>query len=128
MKGQCGRIEMATISEKVRRQQEAVQMLRGQFICVHFRGKRSGQELRLRSSTKRAGEVRRRLKTLGIVHTGTTYRKRGTWILPLYCRLDVLTFLDVVEPDNAAHLLDHVIRGIKRKSDAEKQYLDEPPI
>jgi hypothetical protein len=86
------------------------------------RGRHGGVELRLV-----VGDMPERklvlgaMKQFGIPH-GRVYRKQKTrrqWVIPIYARAEILTFLKLVRPKNATALIKRVQATVKRKTAAE---------
>jgi hypothetical protein len=51
------------------------------------------------------------------------YRKQKTrrqWVVPVYARADILTFLKIVKPKNATVLSKRVNATVKRRTAAER--------
>jgi hypothetical protein len=93
--------------------------------CIRVRvdepekGRHGGVELRLvvRDMVERKA-VLASMKGLGVPH-GKVYRKQRTrrqWVVPVYARADILTFLKLVKPKNASGLIKKVQSTAKRKT------------
>jgi hypothetical protein len=97
--------------------------------CVRIRpddpekGRHGGVELRLvvGDMTERRN-VLGAMKLLSLPH-GKVYRKQKTrrqWVVPVYARADILTFLKIVKPKNATVLSKRVNATVKRRTAAER--------
>lgn len=72
------------------------------------------------------------LEYLGIPYSKPYLKKRhgkgnDQWIVPIYKRVNILRFLEIVKPKDADTLYGSIVASIVRYSDAEVRYL-EPPM
>jgi hypothetical protein len=87
------------------------------------RGRHGGVELRLVvGDMPERKTVLTAMKALSLPH-GKIYRKQRTrhqWVIPIYARADILTFLKIVRPRNSTALSRRVSATAKRRTAAEK--------
>jgi len=97
--------------------------------CVRIRpddpekGRHSGVELRLVvGDMPERKNVLGAMKLLNLSH-GKVYRKQKTrrqWVIPIYARAEILSFLKLVKPKNATALSKRVQATAKRRTAAER--------
>jgi hypothetical protein len=97
--------------------------------CVRIRpddpekGRHGGVELRLVvGDMPERKNVLGAMKSLNLPH-GKVYRKQKTrrqWVIPIYARADILSFLKIVKPKNATALSKRVQATAKRRTAAER--------
>lgn len=87
------------------------------------RGRHGGVELRLVvGDMPERKTVLTAMKALSLPH-GKVYRKQKTrhqWVIPIYARADILTFLKIVRPKNSTALSRRVSATAKRRTAAER--------